>query len=145
MRRNCGFSLTELMLTLTVAGVLLTISIPAMNRYVTQWQLDQAHRKVVSELKLLRQKAISEGRERRMWFSQGSGTYWFYEPDVPAWRPHSLPPRVTITTAIFGGGFFDTSMQPDGRALRSGTVVLTNTANQRDTVVVDLSGWAGRP
>lgn len=145
MRQRAGFSLVELMVTITVAGMILAFSIPAMNSYLTEWQLRQAHRTLISELKLLRQKAVSEGRQRRMWFSQGSGNYWFQNPDTFAWTIYKLPPRVTITSASFTGGVFDTYMQPDGRALRSGTVILTNTANKSDTLVVDLSGWAGRP
>ena len=145
MRRKAGFSLVELMITITLVGVLLGLSVPSMNRFLTKWQLQQAHRTLLSEIKLLRQRAITESRPRRMWFSTGSGYYWTQDPETFLWTPYQLPPRVTMETVIFGGGFLDTYMQPDGRALRSGVIVLRNTLSERDTLVVDLSGWAGRP
>lgn len=145
MRRRAGFSLVELMVTITLVGLLLGLSIPPLNRSLTRWQLNQAHRTLVSEIKLLRQKAIAESRQRRMWFSVGSNYYWFQDPETFLWKPYQLPPRVTMETVVFGAGFLDTYFQPDGRSLRAGAIVLRNTLSQRDTVIVDLSGWAGRP
>lgn len=145
MRRRAGFSLVELMVTIVVVGVILGFSIPALNRYQTQWQLDQATRTLTSEIKLLRQKAIAESRDRRAWFSPGSRTYWFQDPQTFVWTSYQLPSRVIMESVLFTGGVYYTDMRPDGRSMRAGMIVLRNTDMQRDTLLVDLSGWVGQP
>ena len=145
MRGRAGFSLVELMVTITVMGLLLGFSVPAINRYLTQWQLQQATTTLTSEIKLLRQRAIAESRDRRAWFSPGSRFYWFQDPDTYVWTYYLLPPRVIMESVVFTGGVYDTYMGPDGRSLRSGVIVLRNDLVQRDTLVVSLSGWVGKP
>jgi len=145
MRGRAGFSLIELMVTIIVMGLLLGFSIPAINRTLTEYQLVQARRTLVSEIKLLRQKAISESRDRRAWFSPSSRYYWFQDPETMAWKSYLLPPRVMMETVNFTGGYYDTSIHPDGRSQRAGVIVLRNNLGQRDTLVVSLSGWVGEP
>ena len=144
MRNHRGFSLVELMVGITIFGVVAAFSVPALNGYLTTWNLTTAHTTLISELKLTRQKAISEGRNRRIWFSPGSQLYWFQNPETLIWTSYLVPDRVVIESANFQS-FFDTEMKPDGRSTRSGMVVLRNTKSERDTVIVDLSGWIGRP
>jgi prepilin-type N-terminal cleavage/methylation domain-containing protein len=145
MRSRAGFSLIELLVTITIVGLILGFSLPALNRYHTRWQLEQAKRTLTSEIKLLRQKAIAESRDRRAWFSPSSRYYWFQDPETFVWTSYLLPPRVTMEYVYFTGGYYDTYMRPDGRSLRSGTIILRNTNMERDTLVVDLSGWVGEP
>ena len=144
MRSRAGFSLVELMVGLVIFGLVAGFSVPALNKSLSRWNLKTAHNTCISELKLLRQKAIGEGRSYRIWFSPGSRFYWFQDPETLLWTPYLLPERTAIVSANFNG-FFDTQMTPDGRVTRSGMVVLTNNLSQLDTVQVDLNGWVGRP
>ena len=145
MRSRAGFSLTELMTTLVVISLIALFSIPAINKSLTGWNLANSRRLVVSEMKLLRQKAITQGRSLRIWFSPGSNRYWFQNPTSGLWTMYTLPDRVNFLTVSFNGGPYDTYFEPDGRSRRSGTVILQNRAGKRDTVVVDLTGWVGHP
>jgi len=145
MRRRAGFSLTELMTTLVILGLLLLFSIPAVNKYLTDWNLQTSRNIVVSEIKLLRQRAITQGRSLRIWFSQGSNQYWFQDPNTLVWTMYKLPNRVTFSYVLFPGGPYDTYLEPDGRSRRSGTIFLTAQGGKQDTVLVDLTGWVGRP
>ena len=77
MRNRAGFSLIELMVTVLILGLIAGFSLPAFNRYLTGWNLRNAHGMVISELKLLRQRSITRGQSLRVWFSQGSNMYWF--------------------------------------------------------------------
>jgi hypothetical protein len=133
------------MVGLVIFGLVAGLSVPALNRYLSSWNLQSAHNTLTSEVKLLRQKAIGEGRNRRMWFSPGSPIYWFQDPETLIWKAYYLPDRVWIETSFFTGGFFDTEMKPDGQATRAGMIVLLNNNNERDTLMVDRSGWVGRP
>src|SRR2546422_78720 len=90
MGRKAGFSLTELMTTVLIIGLLALFSIPAVNRYLTDWNLKTSRNTVVSEIKLLRQKAITQGRSLRVWFSQGSNLYWFQDPTTLTWTSYKL-------------------------------------------------------
>jgi prepilin-type N-terminal cleavage/methylation domain-containing protein len=145
MRPRAGFSLAEMMAVVLILGMIAALSVPAIGKYLTGWNLKSGHTTVVSELKLLRQKAISQGLSLRVWFSPNSNMYWFQNPRTGVWTMYRLPNRVNFTSVTFNGGPYDTYMEPDGRSRRAGRIVLTNTAGSRDTVDVDLSGWVGRP
>jgi prepilin-type N-terminal cleavage/methylation domain-containing protein len=145
MRPRAGFSLTEMMATVLILGMIAAFSVPAVNKYLTGWNLQTGRNTVVSELKLLRQKAITRGQSLRVWFSPGSDMYWFQNPTTSVWTMYRLPNRVTFATVYFTSGPYDTYMEPDGRSRRAGRIVLCNAAGARDTVDVDLSGWVGRP
>jgi prepilin-type N-terminal cleavage/methylation domain-containing protein len=145
MRNRAGFSLIELMVTVVILGLIAGFSIPAFNRYLTGWNLRNSRGMVITELKLLRQRAITRGQALHVWFSPGSNLYWFQHPTTGVWTSYRLPNRVQFQAVNFVGGPFDTYMEPDGRSRRAGTIILSATNGARDTVVVDLSGWVGRP
>ena len=145
MSRRAGFSLTELMTAVLILGILATFSAPAVFKALSGWNLHNSREIVISEVKLLREKAITQGRSLRVWFSPGSNLYWFQNPTTGVWTSYQLPNRVTFYSVSFVGGPYDTYLQPDGRSMRSGTIILQNTKGVKDTVVVNLSGWVGQP
>jgi prepilin-type N-terminal cleavage/methylation domain-containing protein len=145
MRRPAGFSLIELMTTVLILGLICTFSIPAVMKSLSAWNLHTSRDIVVSEMKLLRQKAITQGRSLHVWFSPSSNQYWFQNPTTGLWTSYQLPNRVTFESVLFVGGPYDTYMEPDGRSRRAGAIVLVNNRGARDTLVVNLSGWVGRP
>lgn len=145
MRPRAGFSLAEMMVTVLILGMVAAFSVPAFNKYLTGWNLTTSRTTVVTELKLLRQKAITRGQSLGVWFSPNSNMYWFQNPATGNWTLYRLPSRVTFSSVAFTGGPYYTYMEPDGRSRNAGRIVLTNTAGARDTVDVELSGWVGRP
>jgi len=147
MSRRAGFSLTELMVTVLVMGILAAFSAPAVFKAISRWNLHTSRQLVISEVKLLREKAVTQGRPLRIWFSPGSNLYWFLNPKTNVWVSYQLPSRVTFYSVAFPGSSppYYTIMQPDGRSSASGTVILVNNTGQKDTVVVNLSGWVGQP
>ena len=145
MSRRAGFSLTELMTTVLILGLIAAFSVPGVVKAMAGWNLNSSRNQVISEVKLLRQKAITQGRSLHVWFSPGSNLYWFQNPTTSMWQSYQLPSRVQFLSVNFTGGFYDTFMLPDGRASREGVIVLQNSKGARDTIVVNLSGWVGRP
>ncbi len=146
MHRREGFSLTEMMTTVLILGLIAAFSVPAINTYLTGWNLKSSHSTIVSELKLLRQKAITRGQSLRVWFGQASNSYWFQDPKTNVWTMYRLPNRVSFGTVRFTpGGPYDTYMEPDGRCRGAGVIILRNAAGACDTIVVDMTGWVGRP
>jgi len=59
---GCGFTLVELMVAITIVGMVLAVSVPASIRFYESMQYRQATRDVVSTLASARLKAVSSGR-----------------------------------------------------------------------------------
>jgi prepilin-type N-terminal cleavage/methylation domain-containing protein len=146
MSRRGGFSLTELMMVLVILGIIATFSAPAIFKALSGWNLHNSRELMISEVKLLREKAVAQGRPLRIWFSPGSSNYWFQNPTTNVWTSYQLPNRVTFYSVAFTPGSpYDTYMQPNGTSSKSGTIILVNNRNAKDTVVVNLNGWVGQP
>ena len=166
LRQHRGFSLIELMVVVLVAGLLLAITTPAINRFLIAARLRDAGSRLAGEMRQARQKSVSTSN--RTWFWAGVGTNTYYigtqrwnglDADssigftAPQWKgPYVLPSTVRITSASWGGlNYFwytpygvptnDNSSTP-----RSGTLTLVSTVGAPDTVRlnVDLSGSVWR-
>jgi prepilin-type N-terminal cleavage/methylation domain-containing protein len=156
-RHAKGFSLIELTVVVLIAGLVLAISTPALNRYLLDARLRDAGSRIAGEMRLARQKAVTNNS--RNWFYTVAGTnyYWIGEqrwmggstfgPTV--WKgPIYLPSTVRVLTPNWAGyNYF--WYTPDGRPSTtaatgpvSGSVRLMNLAGTPDTLTVnvDLSG-----
>jgi Tfp pilus assembly protein FimT len=74
VKRHPGFSLTELVVTLAVAMVLLAVGLPAFLRFYHSYQLTGAAHQVADYLRLARYEAIRLNRPLALQI-QPSGTY----------------------------------------------------------------------
>ena len=75
-KANRGFTLTELLMTLSIASILLTLGIPSMGTYVSNSSSKQAFSRLQMDLIVARNKAIARGETVRITpavggFSQG--------------------------------------------------------------------------
>ncbi len=129
-----GFSLIELMIVLTVLGLLLGFSIPSFHRLSSSYQLQAAAENIAGQIRLAREKAIATGVAQPFEFrgaryaapASGVGASW------------KLPRGIDY---VWCGGTDSTyTLQTDGRCLPSGMVVLQDPDGNRDTVTVQLSG-----
>jgi len=147
MSRRAGFSLTELMMTVLILGMIAGFSVPAISKALSGWNLHNSRELMISEFKLMRERAVAQGRTLSIWCSPGTANYFFKSPTTGLWvAAKPLPNRVTFSSVAFGGGLpFSTDMNPDGTASKSGTIILVNNKGVRDTVVVNLNGWVGQP
>jgi prepilin-type N-terminal cleavage/methylation domain-containing protein len=154
MSRRAGFSLIELMTAILIMGMIAGFSIPAIAKALSGWNLHTSREIMISEFKMLREKAVAQGRGLHIWVSPGSSTYFFQNPTTGLWTSYQLPNRVTFYSVNFAPGSpFDTYMTPDGRSCvlatgglgKSGTIVLANNRGAKDTVVVNMNGWVGQP
>ena len=135
-----GFSLIELMIVLTVMGLILLFSIPGFQRINSTLQLQGAGENIAMQLRLAREKAIATGIAQPVSFCYGYlGTSDYRTAPTTgvggSWR---LPRGVTYT---WGSGVQNTYVfQKDGRCDQSGLIILQNERGGRDTVSVQLSG-----
>ncbi|MGB5729503.1 MAG: GspH/FimT family pseudopilin, partial [Thiogranum sp.] len=62
MMKTRGFTLVELLSTLAVAGILLTVGVPSMQDLIRNNRLTAATNLFVSSLNIARSEAIKQGR-----------------------------------------------------------------------------------
>lgn len=134
-----GFTLTELMVTIGLAGILMGIAIPSFFSWLPTLRLNDAARQVAIELQGARMKAISQNTTFRLNFTTttsylverfDAGTSTF----VTESGPFNLPDGITTTTG-------ETSQfQPRGTAnIAVGSNTLTFTNANGDTTQVQIS------
>lgn len=128
-RRNIGFSLVELIVTLTVAGILLTVSVPSFINFVRSNRLVGITNNFVADLNLARTEALKRGVGVGVCSTASGGsscsgstnwnTGWIVFADIDdtkttAWtasdvvlyRRDAVPPEIAITAsadAVFYG------------------------------------------
>ena len=156
-RHRTGFSLIELMVILCIVGILIGISLPGLNRYLTTGNVQNAANLLEGEMRLARQKAVARDMRAWVYFSPGVNYYWTGEQSRVnnawgslTWRgPIYLPNRLVVSAANFGGYnyFF---YEPEGRPTVagkpnwvSGSLIVSSTVAgqaKADTVFLDLSG-----
>lgn len=82
LSNNFGFTLIELIVTLTIAAILLTIAVPSMSRFIQANRLTSAANELIGDLALARSEALKRGTNTGVCKSgggatcAGSGTAW---------------------------------------------------------------------
>lgn len=74
---EAGFTLMELIIVCTLAGLLLSISIPTLRNTLVINKLDTAARKIIGTVKELRHKAVRDHKAYVLHFDLGQQQYWY--------------------------------------------------------------------
>lgn len=74
MKASPGFTLIELMITLAVAAIMLTVAIPSFSNFVKDNRLTSQANTFVASLNLARSEAIKRGT--RVYITSNNGTTW---------------------------------------------------------------------
>lgn len=72
---ECGYSLTEVLIVLTLMGFLSSISMPAVTNLLPNASIQAAERQVASDVKSLRRKAMFESQNISVVFEVDSAIY----------------------------------------------------------------------
>jgi hypothetical protein len=145
------------MVILVIIGITLAVSLPALNRYMTGGNVQNAANILEGEMRLARQKAVARDMRAWVYFQPGVNYYWTGEQvrvgnawGATAWNgPIYLPKRLVVSAANFGGyNYF--YYEPVGKPTVLGSpnwvsgscIVSSTVAGQAkaDTVFLDLSG-----
>jgi prepilin-type N-terminal cleavage/methylation domain-containing protein len=76
-----GFTLTELMVVISVMGLLLAVSVPAMGRFMQSWRLNGEANEVATFLRLARAAAVTKNTNVMFVFDASAGEYYYFEDD----------------------------------------------------------------
>jgi prepilin-type N-terminal cleavage/methylation domain-containing protein len=143
LRETRGFSLIEMAVVILLIGIVATFSVPAFVKLNRSLQLKGAVQNVTGQLQLARQKAMATGKPQMMHLYAGTYNVDYHihnlgEGPTGGWK---LPKNVTYRWDLPGVlASQQVQLNPDGRADRSGYVILETIGGLRDTVAVLLSG-----
>jgi type IV fimbrial biogenesis protein FimT len=140
-RRSHGFTLIEMLITVTVIGLVLAFSVPAFRSLSGSQGLKGAAENVAGQLRLARQKAVSTGVVQPIHFT-GTTVYHVhpFAGPIALGTTWTLPPNISF--GRFMNDFYN--MQPSGRVTlqggADGVIPLVDSRGNRDTVTVESSG-----
>jgi type IV fimbrial biogenesis protein FimT len=140
-RKEAGFTLTELMIALTIFGLIVILSIPNFNRFMQGWRLNGEIQQLASALRTARSSAVKKNIDVVFTFDPETNRYSYFEDndrngslDTNEYQSgeHEMPAGITIaahtlpsTTLTFGN---------KGNTRNSGSITLRNTNNDAKSV-----------
>ena len=131
-----GFTIIELMVTVGILAVLVTIAIPNFHRISSNGNLRTAARDLVADFNALKARAMAENIQYVLTFN-GDNTYM--SPGLANVKsPGSIGQDITFTAPNFGGG---TAVTFSTRGtLTAGSVVLRNSRGSTAQIACNLAG-----
>src|SRR5512144_2970003 len=134
-----GFTLLEMVVVILILGIIATFSLPAFLRLIRSLQLKGAVQNLAGQLQLARQKAMATGTPQVMHLYLGTygADYHIHNADPPTllWK---FPRGVTYVWSAGTLSDQRVTMTADGRADRSGMVILQTLGGLKDTINVQL-------
>ncbi|HEX6437580.1 MAG TPA: GspH/FimT family pseudopilin [Candidatus Binatia bacterium] len=127
-----GFSLIELIVVLSLMGILFAIGIPASNKLLLSYQLNGSARRVQTDLQNIKMRAAAENLGFQFTYGAGSGSYTIRR-DGAVFVSKPLPEGIVITQAG------TVSFSPRGTA-GSNRIRLQNRGGACKQVVVSSTG-----
>jgi prepilin-type N-terminal cleavage/methylation domain-containing protein len=144
MRKNSGFTLTELMVTIAIIAILASLAIPNFIAWLPNYRLRSGAEDVQSTLQLARITAIKENATVKVEFNTANETY---EASVQKsgveriFRTGRMPAGVDIFSAGFGGGAF-VKFDSQGTAINNthGDAEVRNNSGRTKKITVYITG-----
>jgi Tfp pilus assembly protein FimT len=139
---SAGFTVGEMMATVSILGILAAVGIPAFTRTLPGLRLTDAARQVATELQHVRMKAISRGIPQQVTFSTSS--YVLQQCNGACTNESgniALPAGITATAATAP------RFEPRGTVTTAAAITLSNGTNQQYVCVrtigrVNIQGTA---
>jgi len=150
---SSGFTLIELAVVIAVGGLLALASIPSIVSYIQDYRLDGAISNLVSDLHLLKHRAIAEGNDFVVTLDPDADTYTVFDDDNCNGSPDAGEAVMGIVQ-LPGGlrlengpqlPFPDNTiiLKPNGTANATGVLTIANKhGRQRLLMVLASTGYA---
>jgi len=131
--KSKGFSLVELMIVITIFGVLMAVSMPSFGRFLQTWKLHGEVDRMAAALRTARSAAVMRNINAVFQFDTDAGTYFYFEDedgdgvrDSAEYRSatFTLPPGISFESETLGGTTI--TFGPRGNTMQSGSITLEN-------------------
>ena len=143
LRQTAGFSLLGQLITLTLAGILITIAVPGYVKVMSRHRLNGAARQVAGDLMWARMKAIQRNNRHRVFFLKDQKYRILDDAD----NDGAVDPGEWTVTRTLQEDYRDVVMSsnnnpifsPRGTASSLATITLTNDAGTK-RVSISIAG-----
>ncbi len=140
MRKNSGFTLTELMVTIAVAAILASLAIPNFIAWLPNYRLRSGAEEIQSTLQFARVTAIKRNATAKVEFDTANETYRA-SVDDQTFRSGKMPAGIDINSVNFGGGtFVEFDSQGTAKNSTQGDAVVRNNLGRAKTITVSITG-----
>ena len=136
-RNQRGFSLVELMIVLTIFGMLVGFGIPQYRHYSQTQMLRGSAENLVQTIQLQRSRAMSTGQAVTVSFDSATPAGWTCSS-----QGYSNQTRLPKGIQFVSVNPATLTLGRDGRVNTSGLVIFSNRAGAMDTVSIQISGMA---
>ena len=140
MRKDSGFTMTELMVTIAVVAILASLAIPNFFAWLPNYRLKSGAEEIQSVLQLARFTAIKENATATVLFDIANESY---RASVAGqtFRRGQMPAGIDINSAAFGGGTF-VQFNNQGYTMNNtdGTAQVRNSSGKTKTITVSITG-----
>jgi Tfp pilus assembly protein FimT len=134
IERTAGFTLVELIVIITILVAMTAVTIPAISRWLPNYNLKRASMDLYSSMQLAKSEAIRQNRPYAVLFDPGNGTYQFIDsgPDREYEYPDVAADDIageTLSISKYGPGLCN-----------SGSVYLQNNNSRTYAIGTLMSG-----
>ena len=138
IRKNSGFTLTELMVAIAVVAIVLSIAVPNIIGWMPKYRLGSAARNVLSAIEFTRLTAVRQYADAQIQFNPGNSSYTVSVNGRNV-KGDTLPAGISITDVTFDDDNVEFDRQ--GISDQSGTVELSGDSGTKE-IAVKVSGNA---
>jgi general secretion pathway protein H len=147
MRSQRGFTLLEIIITLTVITLVMAVAYPSLSRGTTTLSLRTTGRDILSILRYAREKAVTEQAGIRVLLDQDKQSVMLINDADNSTRTYSLPEKVKIQTVVVDGvevdgGVSTVRFMPNGSSSAVEILVKSTTGAAMKIVSDPITGVA---
>lgn len=136
-----GFTLLEMMITITIIGLVSAIVIPSISSQSKAYDMVEQSRRIYSEIAKLRARAVAEQRDYQVQLTGGKTFTIRRDDGGGGWETVSTPETLgdTATATLNDAQSGTITFYPSGRVDAAGTIVIQDDVRE-NTVRVLASG-----
>ncbi len=148
LKRNCGFTIVELIVTMAIIAVILGITVPTIISGTSKTALKRTARDVIVELKAARQLAISRNMQYRLSFLLGTTDTIDREYRVntsSAWQVDPVRARISVDSRVnitAPAASFVVVFNPNGSATATEICIenISDSSDRREIKIYSITG-----